>query len=429
LFSQALSRKTLSIAVLFSLSLLFFLERGAYRALHDSRTGDFVTVYAAARCWLHHENPYEPADLTRELVRSGTPPSAIDEQDRHASLYLIPFMPLVAVLAWLPWTAANVAWCLLSLGCFAASIVALLQDVPLSGAGKWIAASICLFFSPTYVGVLNGNPSVLSISITILSLHFAIRKRLWLSGLLFAAALCAKPQIALCIFLALLLWRCWRPLFIGSGVAALVSMVAVLQASSFGQHWNWWASLRQNLANETAPGGLVDPRPSSPHASGFLNAQALSYQLSGNPRIAEGLVLLSILGLIAVYFYSRKRHRLADKWVDAAFFAAVTLAVTYHRYYDGQLLLVAVPAVVCLWQSGRVRTASVLSACFLLIAFPLQLVLARVFQPTATHLSLKQIILFRHDPIAILVIAVVLSFPGAVVRDRRIAAGSIDEHA
>ncbi len=56
-------------ATLFLLSLLFFIERGPYRALRDSRSGDFATVYAASRCWLNHENPYAGEDLTLECPR------------------------------------------------------------------------------------------------------------------------------------------------------------------------------------------------------------------------------------------------------------------------------------------------------------------------------------------------------------------------
>jgi hypothetical protein len=117
-------------AALVLLSLAFFIERGPYRALRDSRSGDFTTVYAASRCWLKHENPYAREDLTLELTRAGAPASLIREQDQHLSLYPISVMPLAAVFAWLPWRAANGAWCLFSLVCFAASIAVLLRELP-----------------------------------------------------------------------------------------------------------------------------------------------------------------------------------------------------------------------------------------------------------------------------------------------------------
>lgn len=327
-------------------------------------------------------------------------------------------MPFFAPFASLPWTVANIAWCMLSLACFALSVLALLRNLLLSGAGKCVAASICLFFSPTYVGVINGNPSVVSIGLTILSLHFAIHKRPWMSGVLFGVALCLKPQIAACALLAMLLWKCWASLTIGFTLSAIASLAAILQASSFCQNWNWFASLRQNLATASAPGGLADARPASPFASGFLNAQTFSYLISNNSRIAEGIVLVTMLALLVIYFYcsSKKNTSPGQKWVDAAFFATITLAAAYHRYYDAQLLLVLIPAVIYLWQTGRTQMALLLSACFLLLAFPFHSTLERVFGPPTTAHSLVELILFRYESLTVLVLSGILGFSAVSAR-------------
>lgn len=392
-----------AVALLFLLALLFFLDRGPYRALHDSRTGDFGTVYAASRCWLHHNNPYARAQLHQELIDSGAPAALIEEQNQHASLYLISAMPLLAVFAWFPWHVANFAWCIFSLACFAASVGILLCDLPLSRIAKWIAASACLFFSPTYVGILNGNPSVFSISLAILSLHYA-RRQPRLSALLFAITLCVKPQIALCTLLAYFLWKCWSALSLGFGIAVIISLLAIAQATSFGQTWQWWHAFHQNLANESQPGGLVDPRPSSPYAAQLLNAQTLSYLLTQNSQLAELLVVLLAGALLVTYFYFRKKNPAPLTWIDASFFAAVTLAVTYHRYYDAQLLLALIPAIVLLWRNHQIKTASILALCFALLTFPIQSVFARIVsQP-----SPAQLLLLRLQPLAVLLAAFTL---------------------
>ena len=396
-------------ATLFLLSLLFFLERGPYRALRYSRTGDFATIYAASRCWMHGEDPYARADLTLELVRSGAPAPLILDQDRHSSLYPLTAMPFVAPFALLPWAAANTTWCLFSLGCFAASLAALLRELRISQAGKWVAASVCLLFSPTYVGILNGNPSVFAISLTILSVHFVLRKRPLIAGILFAVTICVKPQIALCAFLAFLLWKCWKPLFMGLATATLVAISAIFQASALGQNWEWWGSLKQNLRSEALPGGLVDPRPSSPFAPQLLNAQTLSYLVTRNSQLAEGLVLFFAIGMVALYWYARKKDSTPEGRIDLAFLSAITLMVAYHRYYDGQLLLVLIPAAVCLWQTGRVKTASGLGVSFALMAFPFQSVSEKAFGPAAAQNYLMQLILFRHEPIAIVAVALILT--------------------
>ena len=394
--------------VLFSLSLVFFVERGAYRALRDSRSGDFATVYAASRCWINHENPYARADLTLELTRAGAPAGLIREQDQHVSAYPISVMPLEAPFAWLPWRAANATWCLFSLGCFAASLIILLRNF-VSLPAKLVAGSCCLFFSPTYVGILNGNPSVASISLVVVSLYLALINQRWVSGILFALTLCAKPQIAFCSLLAFLLWKRWLPLFIGLAGTTAVTLFACLWISSFGQTWQWWKSLKQNAASLASPGGLIDPRPSSPYACGFLNGQTLSYLLTANATLAEGLVLILTAGLLVLYFQLRKRDNTTDDRIDAAFLAAITLMVAYHRYYDGQLLLVVIPAVALLWQRGRVKTAWALGICLALVAFPMQSFLAKQFESAGPHLSLFQFVLFRHEPVAILAITLILS--------------------
>jgi hypothetical protein len=155
--------------------------------------------------------------------------------------------------------------------------------------------------------------------------------------------------------------------------------------------------------------GLIDPRPTSPYADGFLNAQALSYSFTPQATLAEGLVLIFSAGLAALYFALRKTDKTADRRVDSAFFAAITLMTVYHRYYDGQLLLLVIPAVALFWRRSQHRTAWALGICLALVAFPLQSFFAKQFEPAAAHLSLFQLVLFRHQPAAILAMAVILS--------------------
>jgi hypothetical protein len=168
--------------------------------------------------------------------------------------------------------------------------------------------------------------------------------------------------------------------------------------------------LKQNSASLASPGSLIDPRPLSPYADGFLNAQTLSYLLTTHAPLAEALVLLFSAALAARYFYLRKRNGSPDNRIDAAFLATITLTMAYHRYYDAQLLLLAIPVVALFWQTGRVRMAWALALCLAAVAFPLQSLFAKHVEPTAAHLSLLQVVLFRHQPAAILGMALLLSF-------------------
>src|SRR5690349_912930 len=102
----------------FFLCLAFFIDRGPYRALRYSTTGDFSTLYAAARCWLHSENPYSAPALKHELASAGAPDSIVRAQDVNVSVYMPSAMPLMAPVATLPWRVANPVWCFLALVAF-----------------------------------------------------------------------------------------------------------------------------------------------------------------------------------------------------------------------------------------------------------------------------------------------------------------------
>jgi hypothetical protein len=117
-------------------------------------------------------------------------------------------------------------------------------------------------------------------------------------------------------------------------------------------------------------------------------------------------------GMLALYFYRGRAKSVDHPLIDSAFFAAITLEVTYHRYYDAQLVLLLIPALAVLWKAGRRRIAMALGTCFALVAFPSQSIFAKVLEPTGSHLSIAQIVLFRHQPAAILAAALILSWVG-----------------
>jgi len=86
---------------------VYFLVRGPWRAIHDS--GDFLTVFLAARCWIHGMNPYAPADLVVSARAAG---SQISEAYFLVtpSVYFPPALLLLSPLAALPWTVAKAIW-------------------------------------------------------------------------------------------------------------------------------------------------------------------------------------------------------------------------------------------------------------------------------------------------------------------------------
>ena len=184
-----------------------------------------------------------------------------------------------------------------------------------------------------------------------------------------------------------------------------------------GQEWTWWDSFKENVAAVASSAGLNYPGPSGPYAPQLLNAQTLSYLFISNPLVADGLIWGAAAGMMMLYFHLRNKDNDADSRIDSAFVAALALAVTYHRYYDGQLLLLLVPAAVYLWQIGSTKTSVVLGICFALLAFPLQSIFDRTLGLAANHHLVVQFVLLRHQPLAIIVVVVALSVRSLTISD------------
>lgn len=416
-------RLDLAIAALVLAALFFFVNRGPYRALRFSTTGDFSSVYAASRCWLHGADPYLRTSLQAELERAGAPPDIKRDQDVNPSVYLPSALLWTASLAWLPWYPANTLWCLLSLVLLAASLASILDCSPLTPRARWCVTAAALVFSPTYVGVYDGNPSVNAIALVSLAICRTLCKSGRGAGLLLGLAFCFKPQIALCGFCLLFLWRRWRSIFAAGAVFGVSLLAGILVVSSFGTQWQWWHHERQNIAASFQPGGQSDPTPESPVAWQMLNAQTLVSYVIRDRRACDLAVWFLAACLVGCFVLCRRRRYSGGQWQDVAFFSAWTLTLTYHRYYDAQLLLLTIPLVAELWRNDRRKTVLLLGACLLMLAFPTQSLFARKLAAEPATPSFPQIVLLRNQPAAVLAMAIVLALYGCRKRlPRRIDA-------
>lgn len=402
------SRRKVAIGLLFAACAAFFLERGPYRGIRFATSYDFATLYAAGRCWLAGENPYESTDLKKQLAQSGAPAGLIDHQDVNPSLYFVTAMPLVALLAPLPWNAANVAWCLLSVASFAISLLMIIKHSDLRGPSRWLVACASLLFCPTYVGVLYGNPAVLTSSLVLLVVLFSLDGRWSMGGLLLGIALSLKPQIAVCAVCVLAVWTCWSPILMSFTVFGTTAVIGILRLSALGRDWQWWHSQQRNIALVMAPGGRGDPSLANPWSSELLNAQTIPALVLRNPLVCDALVWGVAALLVFLYFYFRKKSSETYSWLDAGFFCAIATAVVYHRYCDGQIFLLLIPLLSRLWQVGDRKIALSLGACLLLLAFPSQSVLPKLLGPSSTKHAWEQLMLLRHQPLAVLVIALIV---------------------
>ncbi len=395
--------------LLLAACLAFFIDRGPYRAIRFSTTGDFSSLYAAARCWAHGADPYDRVALKAELARAGAPRNIQADQDINPSVYLPAAMPWALTVAWMRWGPANALWCVSELVLFGVSIVLLLKKTQVSSAGKVFAACGVLLFSPTYVGIYDGNPSVIAISLIALSVCLVLDRRTLLGGICLGIAMCFKPQLALCVVCLLVIWRRARPIWIGAVVFSLAAFLGVAVVSQGGRDWRWWHTEQQNIAVSLGAGGTSDPAPKSAMAWQLLNSQTLAAYALDTRQVCNAVVWLLSTGLATIFLLGRRRWVDPDPWHDVAFFSTVTLTFTYHRYYDAQILLLLLPFLACLWHGRERKVILLAGVCLLVLAFPIQSVFARRLGAAAIVPSPSQFILLRNQPAAVLALAILLA--------------------
>ena len=402
-------RTKLILGLWFSTCLLWFVYRGPYRQIFVTHGPDFATIYAATRLWLDHDNPYNDAATLApvrqaaagEWARLGPP------ERLPSSVYLPTVFPVIATFAWLPWAAANLLWCLLSIAAFLLLPVAIVRDSRLAPAARWLLAGAIFAFFPAASGTSSGNPVIVAYGLVALTLYFAFSGNPIISGILLGVACALKPQLSICAVGVLLLWRCWQPLFIGFGVWLGTLIASVLRADSIAQYRFWLMSLEHNLSQIMAPGGINDPRPTNYYSYHLLNTQAIAGVFVQDRLALNAIVGVVTVGLLLLYLRLRTLSPTLCRWRDPAFFSAWTLLLVYHRYYDATLLLLIVPYLLRNWSSNKVTVAA-LSICLALLAFPLQAALElRLGAPDSAH-SVVDFVLFRHQPLLVLAICLLL---------------------
>jgi alpha-1,2-mannosyltransferase len=328
-------------------AIAYFIVRGPWRAIHDS--GDFLTVFSAARCWAHGMNPYEPADLVLSARSAGADASAAQFHSTP-SVYPPPALLLLSPLALLPWAAAKAIWLFCLLGSSFGAVVALARMAKAWTAPVW---SFFLAFAPLHSGISKGQPSVLVCALITFSIAAS---EPWIAGVLLGIALCIKPQLALgFLFLAAGLHH-WRKLFAACATAFVTGGVALLCTKSGSL-----TTLASNLSVASSSSGIDSGSALNPFRYQLINVdtiipQAL-YSTLAVTTICAIIVLVSMIALtIAV-----------DARTAVAVVASATALVGYHRFYDAQILWLGIPIVLT---AVRGRAALLLRACYSVFLIP-----------------------------------------------------------
>jgi len=382
--------------VLFLAAIVYFVVRGPWRAIHDS--GDFLLVFTAARCWLHGANPYVPADLAVAAQAAGIQVTAAHFVT-NPMVYLPPALPLLSPLALLPWSAAKAMWlaCLLALSLWSMMLLARNAD-----AWKLPVATLLLAFAPLHTGLGKGQPSVLVCGLLCLSMFTS---NPYAAGLMLGVAACMKPQLVVGFLLLALFQREYRKLIVACTFGLATIAVALLLIAP-----GWFPALTVNT-REIVGGasGLNDLNPTSWYQ--LINLHILVPQALY--RTPVEIIAYAIIILVTAFAIAR----VADYKMAAALIASATVLVGYHRFYDAQILWLAIPAILLLTQK---RLSRCLWACYAVFLIPGQTMAALRFG-TRTGDPWSWLLL-RHETLAILIVWMLLASIAIARSDIRTAA-------
>jgi hypothetical protein len=384
--------------VLFIAAMLYFVVRGPWRAIHDS--GDFLLVFTAARCWLHGANPYAPADLAVAAQAAGIQVTAAHFVT-NPSVYLPPALVLLSPLAMLPWSVAKALWlaCLLALSLWSMTLLVRNADV-----WKLPVASLLLAFAPLHTGLGKGQPSVLVCGLLCLSMF---TPNPYAAGLMLGVAACMKPQLVVGFLLLALFQREYRKLIVACIFGLATTAVALVVIVP-----GWFPALTVNT-REIVGGasGLNDLNPTSWYQ--LINLHILVPQALY--RTPVEIIAYAIIILVTAFAIVR----VANNKMAAALIASATVLVGYHRFYDAQILWLAIPAILLLTNRRRSRC---LWACYAVFLIPGQTMAALRFG-TRTGDPWSWLLL-RHETLAILIVWMLLASIAIARANVRVAASA-----
>lgn len=371
--------------ILFLAVILYFVARGPWRAIHDS--GDFAIVFSAARCWLHGMNPYAPADLAVAAQSAGLPVTPAYFVT-NPSLYFPPAFVLLSPLALLPWTIAKALWlaCLLALSAW--SIVVLAR---MAKGWELALASFLLAFAPLHTGLAKGQPSVLVCGLICLGMF---TPQPYAAGLLLGLAACIKPQLAIGFLLLAVGLRQYRKVLMACAVGLAATGVGLAFIVP-----GWFPQPASNLRDSV--GGSSGLNPSNP-TSWY---QLVNLHNILIPRALDGTPVEIMVYAIVILTTAFAVVRSTDYWMAVALIASATPLVGYHRFYEAQILWLAIPAMLLLRNS---RVSLYLWACYAVFLIPGQ-TMAALWLGTRTD-GLWPWLLLRHETLAILLLWMTLAW-------------------
>ncbi len=301
----------------------------------SERTGtDFIAFYSAGRIMLSGDRAdvySPPAQVAQEELVLGFP---ILPQDLNPFVHPPFILPILAVVALLPYVGAFHLWAVFLLCLYAAAALVFLRTIAPAGEKRIFLAGT-IFFFPAFVSILNGQDSAVLL----------LGAGLWCFGLLNEkdpvaglglALTTIRPHLALILALPFLFkrQRVWWWFLAGSaglaifsfllvGVKGTENFLSILQISASGEGYKINETAMVNLLGLLRRGFPAVPPPV------FRSAGWIVY-------------VCALVFLCVVWARSRK---IEEKHLGTAVLLAVFTAPHLH-YHDLVLLLIPVICVI-----------------------------------------------------------------------------------
>lgn len=313
--------------LLLALATAVFVLRGVHRSFALSI--DFTGPYTSARAWLQGLNPYDRISNAALLIQTAPHRDFVTRPVYPPSTF-----PVLAPLAALPWSLAQLSLLGLSVGLFGLSCGALirwtnLQASPLRSLG-FLAFAVA--FAPVHTGLAWGQLAIPAGALVILSLWCSTSGRSTWAGLLLGISLALKPQLGIPFILYFGLTKRWFALTL-SLLVPLVAMVAGLIRLEMiaDGGLNLWLSSVEQLNWDV---GLDNPE-----RYGRLNLHVVLHWFWEERTTVSRMVLLLLSFPGFLWAWQVLRRRTTDELLKIAPLISLSLLAFNHRPYDAILLL------------------------------------------------------------------------------------------
>jgi len=373
--------KLVRVAIL-GLIMVAFL-RVPIMATKDCR--DFAIIYLSSISWIHGTNPYERGPFYNYWSEAGGPP---EEIPGWPSFYPICTFPLIAPLTLLKWPYAKIIWTLINCGAFIGLLILLMSMInyQLNELKGIVVFGFSLFFTPSLVAIVLGQPVILSMLCGVLSFRENRANRWLSSGIWLAFSLSLKLNLGAIFLGYFIIYRRWK--IMGVSLLILVAITSIGALKLGLSDFSWFGSWIDNLQVVSKEWATTKPALNNPNSIFLLNIQYPLYMFTDSKFIANAIAytigFIEFIILLIVYKYN---EGLYGNLTMLTTIATIVIISSYHRLADASILILLLVLIVLSLKTKFARYGKLLMVLFLPLYLPgpglLQNLVARGVIPTS----------------------------------------------